>query len=407
MWVWLTVFSGFVVKFEPAPYDLLMIAICSVFVALGLVRLPAGASTPMLLLGLFVVSNLIACFSSFDYTRSIYYMAVTFYLVLSLVFVMCLIYEDFERVTNVIWSAYLVSGVVAANMAVLGYFHLVPGLEVVLAKGAGRAYGLFKDPNVMSPFLVPPTIYLFSKFELGSGRRTVFVVAFMLVTIVGILLSFSRAAAGNLVVSFLVYLFLRLVTAERGSSLAKLLWSATVILVIGGAVVSWVVLNTQAAKTFAFKGQLLVAHDQLRFEAQERGLETIISWPFGIGPGLAKEALGVNLPTHSVYIQMMLEDGWLGGLAFMVLLGLTLFRSFALVYSGLRDPRFFVALASLLGLLLNSFVIDSTHWRHLWLLLGILWGQLLVAGYRQKAQAQPGYAAFRAQRQRRVRSPAQ
>ena len=37
-----------------------------------------------------------------------------------------------------------------------------------------------------------------------------------------------------------------------------------------------------------------------------------------------------------------------------------------------------LALAALGGLLTQSFFIDSTHWRHLYLLLGILWALIVV-----------------------------
>jgi len=394
-WLWLTIFTGFFVRFEPAPYDLLIIAITVVFAAVGLLRMPAVASTPLLLLGTFALASIIACFSASDYSYSVLHMGVTFYLVLSLILLMCLICEDCERVTKVIWSAYLASAVCAAALAALGYYQLVPGLEIV-TKGVGRAYGTFKDPNVLGPFLVPPTIYFFSRFELGSGRRALVPLACALITLIGILLTFSRAAAANLAVTFLLYVFLRLVTAERGSSVTRLLRCAVLAIVAGSAIVSWLVLNTDAGHTFENKTQLLRYYDNHRFATQEKGLETILSWPFGVGSGMAKDALEMNLRTHSLYIQTFLELGWLGGLAFITLLGAMLVRSWAAVRRGVRDPSFFVALAAVIGLLMNSIVIDSTHWRHFWLLLGLVWGQLLVASYRQEVQARPTNAGLRA-----------
>lgn len=395
--LWLTIFTGFFVRFEPAPYDLLIVAMVVVFAATGLFRIPMGAGTPLLLIGILALGSLIACFSSPDYGASLRYMAITFYLLTSSIFIMCLICEDCERVTRVIWSAYLASAVIAAALAALGYYRIVPGLEIV-TKGVGRAYGTFKDPNVLAPFLVPATIYFFSQFERRSGRWPLFALGFALITVIGILLAFSRAAAGNLVVAFSIYVFLRLVTVEKGSSATRLLWCAALVVVAGAAIVSWLVMNTHAGETFAAKSEVLRHYDAHRFATQEKGLETILSWPFGVGPGMAKEALEMNLATHNLYIQVLLEDGWLSGLAFMTLLAVTLTRSLALMYRGLRDPKFFVAIASLLGLLLNSFVINSAHWRHFWLLLGLVWGQLLVASYQQEMRDRPRYAAFHAVR---------
>jgi O-antigen ligase len=393
--LWLTIFSGFFVRFEPAPYDLLILVMVVAFAATGLLRLPVGASTPLLILGVLALANVIGCFFASDYGFSLRFMAITFYLLLSSVFLMSLICEDCERVTKVIWSAYLTSAVCAAILAALGYYHLVPGLETV-TQGAGRAFGTFKDPNVLSPFLVPPTIYFFSKFELGSGRRSVLALVCAMITLIAILLTFSRAAGGNLVVTFFVYLFLRLATAERGASTIRLLWCAALAVVVGTMIVTWLVMGTQAGQTFENKTQLIRFYDTHRFATQEKGLETILAWPFGVGPGMAKEALEMNLRTHSLYIQMFLEVGWLGGLAFVTLLAVTVVRSLVLVYRGLRDPGFFVAIAALMGQLLNGFVIDASHWRHFWMLLGIVLGQLLVASYQQETRPRPRYAAFQA-----------
>jgi O-antigen ligase len=306
------------------------------------------------------------------------YMGVTFYLILSFVFIMCLVYEDAERVLGTIWSAYVISALVAAALAIAGFFHLLPGSET-FARGGGRAQGLFKDPNVMSPYLVPAIVYLFSKFESRPGRQAIPTLALMLALSVGMLLAFSRGAAGNLVLTFLAYVFLRLITSKTGPSVKRLLGSAILITVVATAVLSWVILNTDAGQLFAFKARAFQYYDVKRFTAQEEGIQTILSWPFGIGPGLAEQALAAGLPSHSLLIQVFLEDGWLAGIALITLLGVTMLRSIRIMRTQEVDPQFYVTFVSVLGILANSLFIDSTHWRHLWLLLGMLWGQLLVA----------------------------
>jgi hypothetical protein len=85
--LWLTVFSGFVVQFEPAPYDLLMMAMLLVCAVAGLVRLPPGSGGFLLLFAVFALGNLFACFFSNDPGFSIFYAAITMYLVLSFFFV--------------------------------------------------------------------------------------------------------------------------------------------------------------------------------------------------------------------------------------------------------------------------------------------------------------------------------
>jgi hypothetical protein len=332
----------------------------------------------MLLIGIFVISNFIACFSSTDYAHSILYMSVTFYLVLSFIFIMCLICEDPDRVTNVIWSAYVMSAALAAALAILGYFRLLPGSEIFTRAG-GRAQGLFKDPNVLAPYLVPATIYCFSKFEMGRGRQAIFSLALVLLLAVGLLLAFSRGAAGNFALTFVAYLLLRLLTARDGAGVTRLVWCTALCLIVGGATLSWLLLHTDAGHLFEMRAHALQNYDKDRFEAQQEGMQIILSWPFGIGPGRAQQAISVALISHNLYIQMFLENGWLGGISFTVLLTVGIARSIGLVSRGMDEPIFLVVLASVFGLVLNSFVIDSSHWRFMWLLLGMLWGNLLVA----------------------------
>lgn len=373
--LWFTVLTSGVVLFEPAPYDVLMMGMLVILAATGLIRLPAGSSAFLLPLGFYVLAVLLSCFFSEGIYRSLFYMAVTFYLLLTFVLVTLITYEDYERVTNVIWTAYLVAAIFSSILAVLGYFHLLPGAEIFVRGGRGR--GLFKDPNVLGPFLVPVAVFLFSHFEVHRGIKALGALLILPLIVVGILMSFSRGAAGNLALSVLVYLALRIVTAPGGRGLGRMVWSAIVIGAIGTFVVSWVVLNTEAGHTFAFKANLYRAYDEERFAAQEEGLSTTLSWPFGIGPGMAQESLSAVFASHNLFIQVFLENGWLAGLSFFTFLGITLYRSLKLIFLRQVDTKFLVAFSSLIGLLGNSFFIDSTHWRHFFLLLALLWAVLL------------------------------
>ena len=47
-------------------------------------------------------------------------------------------------------------------------------------------------------------------------------------------------------------------------------------------------------------------------------------------------------------------------------------------HSPLRD-EFIVAFSAMLGILAQSLFIDSTHWRHLWLMLALCWALITVA----------------------------
>ena len=94
-----------------------------------------------------------------------------------------------------------------------------------------------------------------------------------------------------------------------------------------------------------------------------------------------KEGMGeakFGLVPHNVYLQIFSESGWIGGLGFLALIVLTIFASLKVI----RDPdrrstTVIVAFACTIGVLVQSLFIDSTHWRHLYVLLAFLWGAIL------------------------------
>ena len=46
-------------------------------------------------------------------------------------------------------------------------------------------------------------------------------------------------------------------------------------------------------------------------------------------------------------------------------------------------------------MLANSFVIDTLHWRHLWLLAGLIWAGTAAEGVRSQLSSRVGRAAVR------------
>ena len=66
-------------------------------------------------------------------------------------------------------SAYVIAGVIAASLGILGYFNVAGLGELFSVYDNSRASGPFKDPNVFGPFLVPPIIWLTQDLLLKRG----------------------------------------------------------------------------------------------------------------------------------------------------------------------------------------------------------------------------------------------
>jgi hypothetical protein len=76
-----------------------------------------------------------------------------------------------------------------------------------------------------------------------------------------------------------------------------------------------------------------------------------------------------------------MSGGWISGILYPVLVFTTALYGFRNVF--LRTPwqRTYIAIFSTLFVtLLESFIIDTDHWRHYYLLLGVTWGVAVASG---------------------------
>jgi hypothetical protein len=89
-----------------------------------------------------------------------------------------------------------------------------------------------------------------------------------------------------------------------------------------------------------------------------------------------------GLQQHNVYLQAFLVYGWAGAMTYFLLLLSTLWVGFrsALVPTPWQ-PYVIAAFAAFVGEVAEGFVIDTDHWRHFFLLLGMIWG-LAAATFR-------------------------
>ena len=100
-------------------------------------------------------------------------------------------------------GAYVAGAVASAALAVAALFLAYPGHELLTGEGATRARGVFKDPNVFGPFLVPAALILLEESlrpRLLGLRRPVSA-ALLGVLVLGIVFAYSRAGWLNFAVA--------------------------------------------------------------------------------------------------------------------------------------------------------------------------------------------------------------
>ncbi len=373
----LTLATSSIVFIEPAPYDVLVIVLFGIALSVGL-KFPREMQIAGIFLGLCVLANLIAAVLSADPATTIRFLSTRVYLVLSWCLFASLLVAAPVGVARSIWTGYTVAALIALVWGTLEYFGFI---RIEMWEGGLRAKGPFKDPNVFAPFLIPFAIYsLRMMYSHRPMPQKVIIGGLFLYTVFGILIGFSRGGWIAFICSFGFFTLLVLVTRNTLRERLQLLLVNLLVVLLVVSVLSVAVSTSSIGERFFQRAVISQAYDLKeggRFYTQQQSLKIIGETPLGIGPGRSNYELG--LQPHNVYLHMFLESGWIGGLSFFVFLFYTLYRSMALISwrSPLRED-FFVVFACIAGLLLQSLFIDSTHWRHFWLLLGMNWGFIIT-----------------------------
>jgi len=363
------------VRIEPAPADLVFAVVIAVALVTGRIHLERVPLTATVLVSFFLAVNLLAATGAADSVRAIMFFGITFYLgVFALWFTA---YVASVRAARLVLLAYVAGAVISAGAACLALVASFPGAQALV--DGPRAQGLFKDPNVFGPFLVPAALMLMEETVAPRLLRFHRVTKLLLLSVltVGVLFSFSRAAWLNLAVGVLV--LLSVLMLRRGGARHALTLLA-VALVAAIALVS--VLEATSTTDFLSERAALQDYDAQRFGAQASGVEIAQTHPLGLGPGQFERVS--DLSAHSIYVRAIAEEGIVGVLLLLGLLVLTL--GFAARNVALGVDTYGIGSAALFaawcGLLANSFFVDTLHWRHLWLVAALIWaGTALREGY--------------------------
>ncbi|MGI8526310.1 MAG: O-antigen ligase family protein [Pseudolabrys sp.] len=357
---------------EPSPHDGMMIVLAAACLIAG-VAIDRTTGLLIMLLVIWNVAGLLALANVAGESKTIQYAATSIYLALVTIVFACLVSRNTMGRLASLRSGYIASAVVAAIAGVSGHFHLFPGAGVFEEYG-GRAQGMFKDPNVYAPYLIWPTLLVMSRLLLrGFFVRDISILGVLLG---GIFLSFSRGAWGHLVASAAVMLVLFLLTAPT----PRMRMRITTIGLAGVAAIAVLLLALLSLDSvrglFFERAQAIQSYDVGqggRFQLQELALSALLDFPLGMGPFEFGRVYG--LQQHNVYLQAFLVYGWFGGFSYLLLLVATFVIGFrALRIATPWQPYLVTAYAAVAGEVGEGFIIDTDHWRHFFLLLGMVWG---------------------------------
>jgi hypothetical protein len=130
-----------------------------------------------------------------------------------------------------------------------------------------------------------------------------------------------------------------------------------------------------------------------RFGRYLLGAGLVLEHPLGIGP-LQFYRYFTEDP-HNSFLNAFVSGGWLSGCAYLALSLVTLAMGARIAL--LRtpwQPTYHAVYAAYAAIVVESIIIDIDHWRHYFLVLGVLWG-LMAASHRHRSHDCGGAAVLR------------
>jgi len=384
--LFLTLLVSPLVFIEPSPYE-------AAFALLALFAVVAGFSIDrtvlplVFLLLLWNLGGLAALTMALHDSDAIIFMATSFFMAVTAVLFACLLLEDTERRVTIIRRAYIAAAIVCSLAGMAMYFKLIPAIDA----DADRLKSTFKDPNVFGPYLILPLLLIIDAII----RRGVNVqrIAGALILLIALFLSYSRGAWGHFVVSATLMVALMFMTVQSARFRLRIVSLAALAVVVVAGLLALLLSFDAIGAMFQERASVVQYYDageSGRFGRQLIAVGAILENPAGLGPH--QFAAIFKMDPHNVYLNAFLAYGWIGGVTYIALVLSTIvlgFRSILILTPW--QPVLIAAYATFVGVALEGFVIDTDHWRHFFLLLGLIWG-LSAASLRQIRATRPGLA---------------
>jgi hypothetical protein len=381
--------SGFVL-IEPAPYEFMVMLAALVFVATGM-TLRAGQVALLLILIFYNIGYATSLVPVIDFEDTAKWTAVSCFLSLTTLFYAVALADDTARRADVLLRGYIFCAVITSIIAVLAYFKAMPGWENFIL--ALRARSTFKDPNVFGPFLVLPGMIVLQRMMFGRLRDLLVNAPILLVIAAGLLLSFSRGAWGHFAASAVVLLFFTFVTTRSNVQRLRIIAFAALAVVALAAFIAALLSIDAIADLFKERASLVKNYDTGhlgRFNRHLLGGMMVFDYPLGVGPLQFSRYFPED--PHNSFLDAFMAGGWLGGFTFLALVLVTVVSGFRHVFARTPWQSTYIAVyAAFLGEVGESYIIDVQHWRHYYMIMGIVWGMIVAGRVARPPPAVPAY----------------
>ncbi len=380
----LGVMSMFFTLTRPSPYDAFMV-ISFILFFFENKKLSLIIIFPYILILIWNISVFVSYIDYFDRIFVTEYFAIgrvfgdarqdiiiKFYISMSSFIIAQIFYNAKSRFIDYFINFFIAAGITSSVLAIYGLIIGDIGDEVLT--WAGRGKGLMDDPNMHSAFISVSALFCLYRIVNSTTKRTQFLYSLLFgVIALAVLLAYSRIATVNFIIFTSIMMFISSFSKPNAFFKFKYLF-----IFFAVAIVAFIItlslnsdLNNLASQRFA----LTQSYDEGRGGRLNRyllSLGYILQYPFGLGPHKFEQWFGE--PIHNFFLSSFLNYGWLAGICWLSFVSLMIFYAIKMRKYA-NDTLFYTAI--LLGLLfqLSEALLHQTeHWRHMWMLIGIMWG---------------------------------
>lgn len=389
--VWLMMASSFFVIVEPAPVDVLFAVTVVMFLFSGL-RVAAVAAPMILYLLLYNLGGFISFLEVSNENKAVMFVVTSAYMAVSAVFVAFYVSTDTESRISLFKNGYIAGAVIASVIGIIGYFD-VGGLGATLSP-IQRAQGTFKDPNVLSTYLILPALFLTQDVMLGTRGWKLLRYGALLIVVACLFLAFSRGAWINFAVAVTLMVVFTFTLTPSAALRSRIL-----LLTVAGSIVVAMLLTALLSIDIVrnlFLDRLTLTKDYDsgefgRFGNQINSIPLLLERPLGFGPTLFRQIFGLD--PHNVYLNAFSSYGWLGGISYLLLTVSTIVVGFRGLLT--RTPWQSASIAvfcAMFTTMLQGVQIDTDHWRHFYWILGLVWGLYAASAAYERAGKGRGMA---------------
>jgi O-Antigen ligase len=370
--LFVTVLTSSVAFVEPSPHDALMFVLLAMCVG-ARVSFDRKLVPLLVLLIIWLIGGFLSLIQVGDQEDAIQYVGTSVYLGIAGVTFACLFCGgDLARLV-IVRRAYILAALIATAAGFIGFFHLLPGSDVFLSDN-GRVSATFKDPNVYGPFLIYPLLLLI--IDLVTRGIRLVSLSVVAVLLGGLFLSFSRGAWAHFALSATVAIVILLAVTPDPRMRYRIVLFGVIAAIAAVLLVMALMSIDSVREMLIVRARPIQPYDVGpggRFWDQRLALSLILDHPNGLGPFEFSRLFGNQ--QHDVYMQGFLVYGWLGGAAYLTLVLVTLAIGIraTLVPTGWQ-AYLVAAYSAFVGEAVEGLIIDSDHWRHFFLLLGLIWG---------------------------------